>query len=156
MAALHAAAMTVPRPWTEAEFAALLSTPGTFATGDATAFALGRAILDEAELLTIATHPGRRRRGLGRACLAAFEAEARARADPALIYDLGGKFDKSFNEAAYGGAERWKAETGGEYRDLEITSEAQREQALRRFAENGFNPIVTTGFAGPASSIGRA
>jgi [ribosomal protein S18]-alanine N-acetyltransferase len=79
MAALHAAAMTVPRPWTEAEFAALLSTPGTFATGDATAFALGRAILDEAELLTIATHPGRRRRGLGRACLAAFEAEARAR-----------------------------------------------------------------------------
>ncbi len=70
-----------------------------------------------------------------------------ASADPALIYDLGGKFDKSFNEAAYAGAERWKAETGGEYRDLEITSEAQREQALRRFAENGFNPIVTTGFS---------
>jgi basic membrane protein A and related proteins len=44
------------------------------------------------------------------------------------------------------GAERFKAETGGEYRDLEITSEAQREQALRRFAEAGFNPIVTTGF----------
>ena len=34
-------------------------------------------------------------------------------ADPALIYDLGGKFDKSFNEAAYEGAEKWKAETGG-------------------------------------------
>jgi [ribosomal protein S18]-alanine N-acetyltransferase len=79
MAALHAAAMTVPRPWTEAEFAALLSTPGTFATGDATAFALGRAILDEAELLTIATHPDHRRLGLGRARLAAFEAEAAAR-----------------------------------------------------------------------------
>ncbi len=79
MAALHAAAMTVPRPWTEAEFAALLATPGTFVTGDATAFALGRAILDEAELLTIATHPDHRRRGRGRACLAAFEAGARAR-----------------------------------------------------------------------------
>ncbi|KUF12778.1 BMP family lipoprotein [Pseudoponticoccus marisrubri] len=70
-----------------------------------------------------------------------------ALADPALIYDLGGKFDKSFNEAAYNGAERWAQETGGSYRDIEIQSEAQREQALRRFAEAGFNPIVTTGFA---------
>jgi basic membrane protein A len=70
-----------------------------------------------------------------------------ALADPALIYDLGGKFDKSFNEAAYNGAQRWAEETGGSYRDIEIQSEAQREQALRRFAEAGFNPVVTTGFA---------
>ncbi|WP_372838510.1 BMP family protein [Phaeovulum sp.] len=70
-----------------------------------------------------------------------------ALADPALIYDLGGKFDKSFNEAAYGGAERWKAETGGSYKELEMQSEAQREQALRRLAETGANPIVMTGFA---------
>jgi ribosomal-protein-alanine N-acetyltransferase len=78
MAALHAAAMTIPRPWSAAEFASLLATPGTFATGDTRAFALGRVILDEAELLTIATHPGHRRRGHGRAALAAFESEARA------------------------------------------------------------------------------
>ena len=52
-------------------------------------------------------------------------------ADPAIIFDLGGKFDKSFNEAAYNGAERWKTETGGSYRELEMQSEAQREQALR-------------------------
>ena len=56
-------------------------------------------------------------------------------ADPAIIYDLGGKFDKSFNEMAYTGAERWKADTGGNYREIELSSEAQREQALRRFAE---------------------
>lgn len=68
-------------------------------------------------------------------------------ADPALIFDLGGKFDKSFNEAAYRGAERWKAETGGSYKELEMQSEAQREQALRRLAETGANPIVMTGFA---------
>ncbi|WP_126974604.1 BMP family lipoprotein [Frigidibacter oleivorans] len=68
-------------------------------------------------------------------------------ADPALIFDLGGKFDKSFNEAAFAGAERWKAETGGSYRELEMQSEAQREQALRRLAESGSNPIVMTGFA---------
>jgi ribosomal-protein-alanine N-acetyltransferase len=79
MAALHAAAMTFPRPWSEAEFAALLATPGTFATGDARAFALGRIVLDEVELLTIATHPDHRRRGLARAALAAFESTARAR-----------------------------------------------------------------------------
>ena len=70
-----------------------------------------------------------------------------ASADAALIYDLGGKFDKSFNEAAYNGAQRFAEETGMAYRDIEIQSEAQREQALRRFAEAGFNPIVTTGFA---------
>jgi ribosomal-protein-alanine N-acetyltransferase len=79
MAALHAAAMTTPRPWSADEFAALLATPGAFATGDDRAFAVGRVVLDEAELLTIATHPGHRRRGLGRAALAAFESEARAR-----------------------------------------------------------------------------
>jgi basic membrane protein A len=68
-------------------------------------------------------------------------------ADPALIYDLGGKFDKSFNEAAYNGAERWAAETGGTYRDVELSSDAQREQALRRFAESGYNPVVMAGFS---------
>jgi basic membrane protein A and related proteins len=33
-------------------------------------------------------------------------------AQPAVIFDMGGKFDKSFNEAAYNGAERWKKESG--------------------------------------------
>ena len=68
-------------------------------------------------------------------------------AEPAIIFDLGGKFDKSFNEAAFGGAERWAQETGGTYKELEMQSEAQREQALRRLAEAGSNPIVMTGFA---------
>ena len=80
--------------------------------------------------------------------LAAFcSLAAPAAADPALIYDLGGKFDKSFNENAYIGAERWKAETGGSYRDIELQSQAQREQAMRTLAESGYNPIVMTGFA---------
>jgi basic membrane protein A len=70
-----------------------------------------------------------------------------ASAEPAIIFDLGGKFDKSFNEAAFNGAERWKAETGGTYKELEMQDEAQREQALRRLAEAGSNPVVMTGFA---------
>ena len=70
-----------------------------------------------------------------------------ALADPALIFDLGGKFDKSFNEAAFDGAQRWANETGGSFREIELQNEAQREQALRRFAEAGSNPIVMAGFA---------
>ena len=69
-----------------------------------------------------------------------------ALADPAIIYDLGGKFDSSFNEAAYNGAEMFKAE-GGAYQDLEISGDAMREQAIRQFASRGNNPIVLPGFS---------
>jgi len=68
-------------------------------------------------------------------------------ADPAILFDLGGKFDKSFNESAYNGAQRWAEETGGSYAEVEIQTDAQREQAIRRFAETGANPIVMAGFA---------
>jgi basic membrane protein A and related proteins len=75
-----------------------------------------------------------------------------ALAEPALVYDMGGKFDKSFNEAAYRGAERWKKDTGKNYLDFEIANEAQREQAMRRMAERGANPVMGIGFS-QASSI---
>jgi len=68
-------------------------------------------------------------------------------AQPAIVYDMGGKFDKSFNEAAYQGAERWKKESGKPYLDFEIANEAQREQALRRMAERGANPVIGIGFS---------
>ena len=68
-------------------------------------------------------------------------------AQPAVIYDMGGKFDKSFNEAAFRGAERWKQETGKAYLDFEIANPTQREQAVRRMAERGANPIVGVGFS---------
>ena len=66
---------------------------------------------------------------------------------PAIIFDLGGKFDGSFNEAAFNGAELWASETGGTYSEIELTSDAQREQAMRRLAEAGSNPIVMAGFS---------
>ena len=72
---------------------------------------------------------------------------AMALAEPGLIIDLGGKFDKSFNESAYNGAQRWKEETGQDYMETELSSEAQREQTMRRMAECGANPIVVLGFA---------
>ncbi len=67
-------------------------------------------------------------------------------AEPALIFDLGGKFDKSFNESAFNGATRWATENNSSFKEIELQSDAQREQALRRFAESGANPIVMAGF----------
>ena len=75
-----------------------------------------------------------------------------AKAEPAIVFDMGGKFDKSFNEAAYRGIEQWKKETGKQYLDFEISNESQREQAIRRMAERGASPIIGIGF-GQASSI---
>ncbi len=66
---------------------------------------------------------------------------------PALVYGTGGKFDKSFNEAAYNGAEKFKKETGIAYRDFEPTGDTQGEQAIRNFASRGFNPVVAVSFA---------
>ena len=77
------------------------------------------------------------------ASAAAFAAEIK----PAVIYDLGGKFDKSFNEGVFNGATRFAKETGVKFRDLEIQNEAQREQVLRKFAKDGFSPIIMPGFA---------
>ncbi|WP_230530309.1 BMP family lipoprotein [Microvirga roseola] len=66
---------------------------------------------------------------------------------PAIVYDLGGKFDKSFNEGVHTGAEQYKKDTGTEYRDFEPQNDAQREQALRRFARDGYSPILAVGFS---------
>lgn len=73
-------------------------------------------------------------------------------AEPAVVFDMGGKFDKSFNEAASKGMEMWKKETGKKYLEFEISNESQREQALRRMAERGATPIIGVGFS-QASAI---
>ena len=88
--------------------------------------------------------------GLAIAALGAVGAVAPAGAQdfvPAVVFDMGGKFDKSFNEAAYSGAERFKKETGIAYRDFEVTAEAQREQALRNMARRGAHVVVGIGFS---------
>lgn len=66
---------------------------------------------------------------------------------PAIVFDFGGKFDKSFNEAAYNGAERFRKETGIAYREFEITNEGQREQVLTNMIRRGASIIVGVGFA---------
>lgn len=80
LATLHKASFTLPRPWSETEFAGLLSMADVFLTcGDGPSFALGRVVVGEAELLTLAVDPRAQGRGLGRLALEAYEAGARKR-----------------------------------------------------------------------------
>lgn len=79
MAAIHAASFTRPRPWNDGEFAGLLREPTVFAITVPDAFILGRCVLDEAELLTLAVVPAARRNGTGRRLVARFATEATRR-----------------------------------------------------------------------------
>jgi basic membrane protein A and related proteins len=79
--------------------------------------------------------------------LSASAALAQTAIKPAIVYDKGGKFDKSFNEGVFGGAEKFKKETGVDFRDFEPQNDAQIEQALRRFARDGNSPIIAVGFS---------
>ena len=72
---------------------------------------------------------------------------AAADMEPAVVFDMGGKFDKSFNEGVYNGLEKFKSETGIGYREFEVTNETQREQAIARMAQRGYSPVLGVGFA---------
>ena len=65
--------------------------------------------------------------------LTAAALQAQEAANPAVIFDLGGKFDRSFNQASFEGAERFKAETGIAYRGVRA--------AERRPARAGAAPL---------------
>ena len=66
---------------------------------------------------------------------------------PAVIYDLGGKFDKSFNQGVWDGVQRFTAETGIKVMEFEVTNETQREQAMRRMVARGATVVLGVGFA---------
>jgi basic membrane protein A len=67
-----------------------------------------------------------------------------------LAYDIGGRGDKSFNDAAAAGLEKAKSEFGVETKELEAKpgeTDAQKEERLRLLAEGGYNTVVAVGFA---------
>src|SRR5471032_174319 len=66
---------------------------------------------------------------------------------PAIVYANGGKFDKSFNEGVSTGAQKFSEETKVAVVDFEPANETQFEQAQRRFAQRGQDPIIAVGFA---------
>ena len=69
MAEIHAASFVTPRPWSEAELAGFLADPSIVSVDLPDGFAIGRVILDEAEVLTIAVDPAARRKGVGKRLL---------------------------------------------------------------------------------------
>ncbi|MDO6587062.1 GNAT family N-acetyltransferase [Salipiger sp. 1_MG-2023] len=79
LAAISARAYIYMHPWAEADFTDSLAHPTRVLACRDGAFALGRVIVDEAEILALATDPAQQRAGQGRAVLAAFEAQARQR-----------------------------------------------------------------------------
>ena len=87
-----------------------------------------------------------------RLCLAAFAALIASSVataggiEPAVVYDLGGKFDKSFNDGVYDGAAKFRTDTGIDFREFEVQTDSQRVQALRNLARRGLDPILAAGF----------
>jgi [ribosomal protein S18]-alanine N-acetyltransferase len=79
LARLHAECFTQPPPWPASAFEGFLGAPGVQLIARAHGFLLGRVIMDEAEILTLAVSPGARRQGLGGALLAEFLHAAQAR-----------------------------------------------------------------------------
>ncbi|MBC2900902.1 BMP family lipoprotein [Streptomyces cupreus] len=72
----------------------------------------------------------------------------------AIAYDIGGKGDQSFNDAAYAGLQKAQKEFGYKTADIEPTegeTDADKEQRLASLAKQGYNPVIGVGFAyGPA------
>lgn len=77
MARIHSAANDADSAWSPQTFADLLDSPLVFYVGDRTSFGLGRVVADEAEILTLATHPDHQRKGQGARTLALLEAKAK-------------------------------------------------------------------------------
>ena len=88
LAATHALAFEDTRSWSADEFRTLLADPSVFLTGNADAFVLGRVVLDEAEILTLATHPDLRRQGRARLVLGEFTNEAAKRGAVAAFLEV--------------------------------------------------------------------
>ncbi|MEU8792835.1 BMP family ABC transporter substrate-binding protein [Streptomyces sp. NPDC048643] len=78
----------------------------------------------------------------------------------AIAYDVGGKGDQSFNDAAYEGLKQAKAEFKYKTADVEPTdgeTDADKEQRLVSLAKQGYNPVVGIGYAyGPAVKAAAA
>ncbi|MFC5458413.1 BMP family lipoprotein [Massilia niabensis] len=65
----------------------------------------------------------------------------------AIVYDAGGKFDKSFNQSAFEGAERFKKETKVSYIEVQANSDTQAEQVMRGLARKKVDMIAAIGFS---------
>lgn len=72
-------------------------------------------------------------------------AAAQSKFQPAVLYGIGGKFDKSLNEGIAAGTASFSEKSGVAFREFEVTNDTQREQALRNMARRGDSPIIVAG-----------
>jgi basic membrane protein A len=63
-----------------------------------------------------------------------------------LVFDVGGRGDKSFNDGAYEGLVRARAELGADVEYVEPSDSDDRAAALRLFAARGFDRIIGIGY----------
>src|SRR5262245_13594410 len=63
-----------------------------------------------------------------------------------LVFDVGGRGDKSFNDAAWKGVERAQRELGVETELIEPGDGADRESGIRLLAAEGFDLVIGVGF----------
>ncbi|MEQ6250138.1 GNAT family N-acetyltransferase [Sulfitobacter sp. HNIBRBA3233] len=85
MAALHAAAFDGADAWSESSIAETLAQPHVVAFATSGGFALTRTVAGESELLTLATAPACRRRGIARGLLGDWLASLEGSADTAFL-----------------------------------------------------------------------
>jgi basic membrane protein A len=65
-----------------------------------------------------------------------------------MVYDIGGRGDQSFNDAAYAGLTQAAEELGIEVRDLEPAAGGEdRGELLRLLADEGYDMVIGVGFA---------
>jgi basic membrane protein A len=66
--------------------------------------------------------------------------------DVGIVFDLGGRGDKSFNDGAYLGGERARKDLAAEVRFIEPGDGSDREAGLRLLAAEGMDLVVGVGF----------
>ena len=64
-----------------------------------------------------------------------------------IVFDIGGKNDRSFNAAAWEGVQKAEKDLDIELRDVEPGNPTSIEPAMRAFAERKFDLIIGVGFA---------
>ena len=65
-----------------------------------------------------------------------------------MVFDVGGKGDKSFNDAAFAGLTKAGEELGVDVKELEPSADgSNREALLRQLADEGYGMIIGVGFA---------
>jgi basic membrane protein A len=75
------------------------------------------------------------------------EADDPSRVRVGIVFDIGGKDDRSFNAAAFEGVKRAERELGIVLRDVEPGNPTSIEPAMRAFAERGYDLVIGVGFA---------